>query len=100
VSSDAPQASAAASAGKPVVSVRNVSHFYGKVAALDAISVEIPPGRMVGIIGPDGVGKSTLLGLMAGAKKMQQGEMTVLDGDIADVRHRRECCPRIAYMPQ
>jgi ribosome-dependent ATPase len=37
---------------------------------------------------------------MAGAKKLQQGEMTVLGGDIADVRHRREACPRIAYMPQ
>jgi ribosome-dependent ATPase len=55
---------------------------------------------MVGVIGPDGVGKSTLLGLMAGSKKLQTGKMTVLDGDIADIRHRRVVCPQIAYMPQ
>ena len=55
---------------------------------------------MVGIIGPDGVGKSTLMALIAGSKKMQQGQVMVLGGDIGDVRHRRAVCPRIAYMPQ
>ena len=55
---------------------------------------------MVGIVGPDGVGKSTLMALVAGSKKMQEGKITVLDGDIADVRHRRAVGPRIAYMPQ
>jgi ribosome-dependent ATPase len=86
--------------GKPVVSVHDVTHHYGQVKALDAVSLDIPRGLMVGFIGPDGVGKSTLLGLMAGSKKLQQGQMTVLDGDIGDIRHRRSACPRIAYMPQ
>jgi ribosome-dependent ATPase len=90
----------AAPGGKPVVSVKDVGHRYGKVAALDGISVDIPPGLMVGVIGPDGVGKSTLLGLMAGSKKLQQGSVTVLGGDIGDLRHRRVVCPQIAYMPQ
>src|SRR4029077_19282368 len=63
-------------------------------------SLEVPRGIMVGIVGPDGVGKSTLMALVAGSKKLQDGQMTVLDGDIADVRHRRVVCPRIAYMPQ
>jgi ribosome-dependent ATPase len=98
--SSAPKTSDAASASKPVVSVRDVTHRYGKVVALDGISLEIPSGLMVGIIGPDGVGKSTILGLMAGSKKLQQGTLTVLDGDIAEVRHRRAVCPQIAYMPQ
>jgi ribosome-dependent ATPase len=85
---------------KPVVSIQNVTHRYGKVLALDGISLDIPPGLMVGIVGPDGVGKSTLMGIMAGSKALQEGKMTVLDGDIGDVRHRRKVCPRIAYMPQ
>ena len=85
---------------KPVVSIKDVTHRYGKVVALDGISLDIPRGIMVGIVGPDGVGKSTLMALVAGSKKMQQGTVTVLDGDIADVRHRRAVGPRIAYMPQ
>ena len=90
----------AAPGGKPVVSVKEVTHRYGKVVALDKISIDIPSGLMVGVVGPDGVGKSTLMALLAGSKKLQEGQMTVLDGDIADVRHRRVVCPRIAYMPQ
>src|SRR5262249_41905470 len=71
-----------------------------KPVAVDAFWVDIPPGLMVGAIGPDGVGKSTLLGIMAGSKKLQRGKMTVLNGDIGDIRHRRVVCPQIAYMPQ
>ncbi len=92
--------SAAGPVAKPVVSVKDVTHRYGKVVALDNISIDIPSGLMVGIVGPDGVGKSTLMGLIAGCKKLQSGQATVLDGDIGDVRHRRVVCPRIAYMPQ
>src|SRR6185369_6505279 len=83
-----------------VVSIKDVTHHYKKVVALDSISLEIPSGIMVGIVGPDGVGKSTLMALMAGSKKLQHGKVTVLDGDIADIRHRRAVGPRIAYMPQ
>jgi ribosome-dependent ATPase len=85
---------------EPVVSIKDVTHRYGRVVALDGISLDIPLGLMVGIVGPDGVGKSTLMALVAGSKKMQAGKITVLDGDIGDVRHRRAVGPRIAYMPQ
>jgi ribosome-dependent ATPase len=100
MSTSAPHSPASGSAAQPVVRVDGVTHHYGHTVALDAISVDIPPGIMVGVIGPDGVGKSTLLGIMAGSKKLQKGTMTVLDGDIGDIRHRRVVCPRIAYMPQ
>jgi ribosome-dependent ATPase len=85
---------------KPVVSIRDVSHHYGKVLALDRISLDIPSGIMVGMIGPDGAGKSTLLALLAGSKKMQEGQIDVLGGDMKQFRHRHSVCPRIAYMPQ
>jgi ribosome-dependent ATPase len=83
-----------------IARIAGLDHRYGKVRALDGIDLDVPAGRMVGLIGPDGVGKSTLLGLIAGAKRIQSGEVTVLDGDMARSRHRRAVGPRIAYMPQ
>ena len=84
----------------PVVTIETVTHWYKKTLALDEVSVDVPPGQMVGLIGPDGVGKSTLMGLISGAKIVQKGTVRVLGGDIGQRRHRREVCPRIAYMPQ
>ena len=83
-----------------VVSLVNITHLYRKTRALDDVTAEIPSGCMVGLLGPDGVGKSTLLGLIAGARKIQVGTIHVLGGDMADARHRKATCPRIAYMPQ
>lgn len=77
-----------------------VSHHYGDTRALDEITLDIPAGCMAGLIGPDGVGKSTLLGLVAGATKIQSGTISVLGGDIGDSGFRRSVSPRIAYMPQ
>ncbi len=84
----------------PVARLVSVSHRYGDTLALDGVSLDIPAGCMAGCIGPDGVGKSTLLGLIAGARAKQSGVIEVLEGDMADGRHRDAVCPRIAYMPQ
>lgn len=80
--------------------LRDVSLRYGTSRALDAVSLSLPAGGIVGLIGPDGVGKSSLLSLIAGARRIQVGRIEVLGGDIADAGHRRVVCPRIAYMPQ
>ncbi|OSQ39043.1 multidrug ABC transporter ATP-binding protein [Thalassospira mesophila] len=80
--------------------VVNVSHQYGKTCALSDINLEIGPGRIVGFIGPDGVGKSTLLGLIAGARQVQKGDVTTLGGNMRNARQRATTSPRIAYMPQ
>jgi ribosome-dependent ATPase len=80
--------------------LRNVTHVYGATIAVDAVTLEIAAGKMIGFIGPDGTGKSTLLGLIAGARKMQKGSIEVLGGSMADRRHRKRICPRVAYMPQ
>ena len=84
----------------PVVTLTGVSQRYGATVALEGIDLEVPAARMVGLIGPDGVGKSSLMALVAGARAVQQGQVLVLGGDMADGRHRDEVCPRIAYMPQ
>ncbi|HDR9506549.1 TPA: ribosome-associated ATPase/putative transporter RbbA [Burkholderia cepacia] len=77
-----------------------VSLRYGGKYALDDVTLEIPAGRMVGLIGPDGVGKSSLLALASGAREVQQGQVWTLDGDLSSRRHRERVCRRIAYMPQ
>jgi ribosome-dependent ATPase len=83
-----------------VAQLRDVTHLYGATVAVDAVTLEIAAGKMIGFIGPDGTGKSTLLGLIAGAVKMQTGSIEVLGGSMADRRHREGICPRVAYMPQ
>jgi ribosome-dependent ATPase len=83
-----------------VVRVEGVSQRYGKAIALDDISLDVPANRMIGLIGPDGVGKSTLLGMIAGVRKIQTGEVEVLGGNIADARFRNSVSSRIAYLPQ
>ncbi|BAL95181.1 ribosome-associated ATPase/putative transporter RbbA [Rubrivivax gelatinosus] len=85
---------------EPVVRAEGLTLAYGAVQALAEVSVALPAGCMVGLIGPDGVGKSSLLSLVAGARALQQGRLEVLGGDMADAAHRSAACPRIAYMPQ
>ena len=88
------------SAAQPVVRLSGVRLHYGKIEALAGIDLEIPAGRMVGMIGPDGVGKSSLLSLVAGARIIQEGTVEVLGGDMRERAHRNRVCPQIAYMPQ
>src|SRR5208337_4785453 len=80
--------------------VKDVSHRYGATVALDDVTIDIPARIMVGVIGPDGVGKSTLLALIAGVRKIHQGEVVVFDKDVGDSGNLREMRGRIAYMPQ
>ncbi|EHM2229341.1 ribosome-associated ATPase/putative transporter RbbA [Salmonella bongori] len=84
----------------PVAQLEGVSQHYGKTVALNNITLDIPARSMVGLIGPDGVGKSSLLSLISGARVIEQGNVIVLGGDMRDAKHRRDVCPRIAWMPQ
>lgn len=89
-----------ASPGAGVARLHEVVMTYGKVRALDRLTLDIPAGLVAGLIGPDGVGKSTLLALLSGARRLQHGHVEVLGGDMGSRRHRDRVCPRIAYMPQ
>ena len=84
----------------PVARLIGVGLTYVQTRALDDVTLELPAGRMVGLIGPDGVGKSSLLALVSGVRRKQAGRVEVLGGDMASAEHRRRVCPQIAYMPQ
>ena len=66
----------------PVAQLAGVSQHYGKTVALNNITLDIPARCMVGLIGPDGVGKSSLLSLISGARVIEQGNVMVLGGDM------------------
>lgn len=83
-----------------VIRLSGVTLRYGAACALDGVTLAVPAGRMIGLIGPDGVGKSSLLALASGARAIQEGQVSVLGGDMASAAHRDRVCGRIAYMPQ
>jgi ribosome-dependent ATPase len=83
-----------------IARVEGLTHRYGTKFALDDVAIAIPSGCIVGLIGPDGVGKSSLLAIVAGARRIQTGKVQVFDGDMRDARHRVAVCARIAYLPQ
>ena len=82
------------------IEISQLSHAYGKVQALRGVSIAIGRGATVGLIGPDGVGKSTLLSLIAGVRTLQSGEVRVLGHNVAHKAEREALLPRIAFMPQ
>jgi ribosome-dependent ATPase len=91
---------AGSAATPPVARLREVSLRYGETLALDEISLDLPAGCLVGVIGPDGVGKSSLFSLIAGARRIQSGRIEVLGGNVGEAKDRITLQPRIAFMPQ
>ena len=62
-----------------VARVERVTHRYGKTLALNDLTLDIPANCMAGLIGPDGVGKSTLLALVSGLVVFSKVEKTFID---------------------
>src|SRR5215813_6725217 len=83
-----------------IAQVEAVSHRYGATIALDNVTIDIPARKMVGVIGPDGVGKSTLLALISGVRTIQTGKVVVFDGDLKSAAQLKSLRARVAYMPQ
>lgn len=82
-----------------VVIVKRISRFYGSVAALSDVSLEIGAGEIVAIMGRNGAGKSTLLRSIAGVLKVDRGEITVCGANPLDLQgHRRTTT--MGFIPQ
>jgi ABC-type cobalamin/Fe3+-siderophores transport system ATPase subunit len=79
----------------PAARLDAVTLRYGKVLALNDVTLVLPAGGIVGLIGRDGAGKSSVLSLIAGARRIQTGAVQVLGGDMASVRFRTKLCPRV-----
>ena len=73
--------------GEPVASFGGVSLRHGTALALDEVTLALPAGCMVGLIGPDGVGKSSLLSLLAGARAVQAGTVLATKDTLAGITY-------------
>lgn len=79
-----------------VINVKNVTKYYKKFKALDDVSLDIPRGRIIGLLGKNGAGKSTLMRCMLGYLKYQ-GDIDVLGEDI---KHQKEMVHNdVAFIP-
>jgi len=80
-----------------VARLNGVSHRYGATIALDDVTIEVPARKMIGVIGPDGVGKSTMLALISGVRAVQSGKVSVFDGDVTERSHLKGLARRQAF---
>jgi ABC-2 type transport system ATP-binding protein len=71
-----------------VISLRNVTKFFGQRLAVDALSLEVPRGEIYGLLGHNGAGKSTAIGMMLGQVWPTQGELLICGHDITTHRQR------------
>ncbi|PIS43018.1 MAG: ABC transporter ATP-binding protein [Candidatus Kerfeldbacteria bacterium CG08_land_8_20_14_0_20_40_16] len=80
------------------ISIKNLSKDYGQVHALQNVTLEIPAGKITGLVGPNGAGKSTLIKALVGALQPSAGLMNVLE--LNPIRKRWNLRKQIGYMPQ
>src|SRR5690349_18517883 len=86
--------------GRLMLNAANVSFAYPRgTRALEDVSVTVPRGAIVGLIGPNGSGKTTLVRLLNGTLKPSQG-LVSLDGVLLSTLSRRDLARRIAVVPQ
>lgn len=95
-----PSAPLLANADHADILIQSLTHRYGQTEALRDVSLSLPAGTTIGLVGPDGVGKSTLLGLIAGVRRIQSGMVTTLGADMRNTRQREGILPQVAFMPQ
>lgn len=82
----------------PVLSVDRVTKKYGDVVAVNGLSLSVEKSEMLGLIGPDGAGKTTLIRLLCGLLRSDGGEIRVLGHD--PVRQHRLVTQSVGYLSQ
>ena len=70
----------------PIVSIRNISKYFGKFAALDNVSLDIHAGEIFALLGPSGCGKSTLLRILSGFETPSEGELLLDNKDLIPLK--------------
>ncbi len=74
---------------EPILSINNISKSYGPIQALKNVSFDVPPGCVFGILGPNGSGKTTMLGILLDVLKADGGTYKWMNYDNADEARRK-----------
>ncbi|MDG6228723.1 MAG: ABC transporter ATP-binding protein [Candidatus Thermoplasmatota archaeon] len=82
-----------------LVTINNVSFNYGKIPALRNITLSIPAGSLIGMIGPNGSGKTTLIRCLCGLVKPSGGTIIINSKDLSSLG-RRDLARLVGYVPQ
>jgi ABC-2 type transport system ATP-binding protein len=83
---------------EPIIRTRGLTRRFSGLTAVDRLDLEVAPGEIFGLVGPDGAGKTTTLRLLCGLMDPSEGEASVAGHDVA--RQSREVKERIGYMAQ
>jgi len=78
-----------------MLQLRNLTRRYGEVIALDGLTLDVPPGQLVGLLGPNGAGKSTAMRIALGLLRPDSGEVRWRDGPVGPDQRRR-----FGYLPE
>ncbi len=79
---------------KPIVEIKNLTKDFDSVRALANVSLEIPEGHIIGLLGPNGSGKTTLLKILAGFYGEYEGQV-LIDGEKPGAKTKAQ----VAYLP-
>ena len=98
VNASVPGTDDATSSAAPAARLVNLCKKFAAVTALDTLSAELPTGRILGLVGPDGAGKTTLIRLLAGLMEPTSGSVEVLGRKPSAEGGATQA--EIGYMPQ
>ena len=79
----------------PSIDVRHLRKVYGEVVAVDDLTVAVPRGAVLGLLGGNGAGKTTTIAMLLGLLEPTAGDIHVLDVDMR--RHRYAALPRMNF---
>ena len=83
---------------KPLISVHDLSRFYGQKHAIENVSFDLPHGEILGLLGPNGAGKSTTMQIICGVIAANNGSVNIAGYDIQDAPQQAK--QNIGFLPE